>query len=59
MTEVKKNWKNLGYAHGPLKQIEPKKELSFGAFLTAMDSMVAIGFVFYLGRFYVSFWWLK
>lgn len=59
MKEIKKEWKNLGFASGPLKLLKPEYERSFGCFVTFMDQTVAIGIVFYIGKSFVSFWYLK
>jgi len=57
--EINKNWKSLGYAQGPLQKLKPSTERSFGAFFTVLDGRVQIGFVIYIGKSFVSVWWLK
>ena len=59
MKQVKCSWKRLGYSHGPLENLKRNMEMSFGAFFTVQDEIVSIGFVVYLGKIYVSFWWLR
>ena len=58
MRSIQKNWKSLGFAYGPLRELV-HTERSYGAFFTVMDGKAQIGFVFYLGKRYASFWWLK
>ena len=59
MKQIKKEWKSLGFASGPLKNLKPEYERSFGCFFTVMDERVAIGIVIYLGKSFISFWWLR
>lgn len=59
MREIKKEWKSFGFASGQLQSTSPAVKGSFGCFFTVMNEQAAIGIVIYLGKSFISFWWLK